>query len=69
VEKFYEIWMEHGTLHGPQHQELVSMAQRLKHLYEEHIRLEEQVVFPRAARLLNRQCLAEIGQEFRTRRQ
>lgn len=69
VETLYESWMERGALAASDHQQLVSMTQRLKHLYEEHIRLEEQVVFPSAARLLNQQSLSDIGNEFRVRRQ
>lgn len=69
VETLYESWMETGALAESHRQQLVSMTRRLKRLYEEHIRLEEQVVFPRAARLLNHQSLADIGNEFRARRQ
>lgn len=69
VETFYGSWIENGALADSDHQQLVSMTQRLKDLYEEHIRLEEQVVFPQAARVLNQQSLADIGNEFRIRRQ
>jgi hemerythrin-like domain-containing protein len=69
VERLYHSWTQHGALSGPDQADLVSMTQRLNRLYEEHIRLEEQVVFPRAASLLNKQSMAEIGQEFRARRQ
>ncbi len=68
VEKLFERWMDNGALAEQEHQQLVSMTQRLKNQYAEHIRLEEQVVFPRAASLLDQQSLAAIGQEFRTRR-
>ena len=69
VERLFEMWIGRGALAAPDQKELRSTTQRLNHLYEEHIRLEEQVVFPRAAKLLNRQSIAEIGQEFRARRQ
>ena len=69
VENLYHSWEQNGALSGADQAELVSMTQRLKRLYEEHIRMEEQVVFPRAAKLLNQQSIAEIGQEFRARRQ
>lgn len=68
VEKLYETWIEGGALADLDKQRLLVMTQRLKRLYEEHIRLEEQVVFPRAAKLLNSESIAEIGQEFRARR-
>jgi hemerythrin-like domain-containing protein len=69
AEKIYERWMEGGALSPADQDKLQSLTQRLKRLYEEHIRMEEQVVFPRAADLLNQQTIAEIGQEFRARRQ
>ena len=46
----------------------MTATQHLKRLYTEHIRLEEQVVFPRAAQTLSRDAIREIGQEFRARR-
>jgi hemerythrin-like domain-containing protein len=69
VEKLYHSWTQSSALSRPDQAELASTTQRLKRLYDEHIRLEEQVVFPRAAKLLNQQSIREIGQEFRTRRQ
>src|SRR5262249_7833674 len=69
LERLYGMWMERGALAPLDQEELLSIAQRLKRLYEEHILLEEQVVFPRAAKLLTRESIAEIGHEFRARRQ
>lgn len=69
AEKLYEQWLQGGALAAADQDKLLSLTQRLKRLYEEHIRLEEQVVFPRAAELLNRESIAEIGQEFRKRRE
>ena len=68
VEGLYENWIERGALSPEEHEELHSTTQRLKRLYEEHILLEEQVVFPRAAKLLDQKSITEIGQEFRARR-
>jgi hemerythrin-like domain-containing protein len=42
---------------------------RLKYIYEEHIRVEEQVVFPLAAVMLDTRAIAGIGREFRKRRE
>ncbi|MCA9125745.1 MAG: hemerythrin domain-containing protein [Planctomycetales bacterium] len=42
--------------------------QVLKQHYEEHIHLEEQAVFPQAARCLSSELIAEIGNEMRQRR-
>lgn len=69
AEKLYDRWLQGGALALDDRDELRSLTQRLKRLYEEHIRLEEQVVFPRAAELLDRQTIAAIGQEFRQRRE
>lgn len=41
---------------------------QLEQLYSSHIELEEKVVFPAAARLLSREELVVIGEEFRLRR-
>jgi hemerythrin-like domain-containing protein len=69
VEKLYEKWLQGGALAPADQDKLLSLTRHLKHLYEAHIRLEEQVVFPRAAQLLDRQTIAQIGQEFRKRRE
>ena len=69
VEKLYEKWLQGGALALADQDKILSLIQHLKRLYEEHIRMEEQLVFPRAAKLLNRQTIAEIGQEFRKRRE
>ena len=68
VDELYEKWIAVGTLAAENQDELFSATRQLKRLYTEHIRLEEQVVFPRAARLLSRDAIRAIGQEFRARR-
>ena len=69
VEKLYTGWVE-GRIPSPEdEQHLREVTQRLKQLYEGHIRIEENLVFPRAAESLNHETLAAIGQEFRARRQ
>ena len=47
---------------------LLAAAQRLESIYTEHIRIEEQTVFPRAAELLDRVTLMKMGEEFKQRR-
>ena len=69
VEKLYEKWVSAGTLELKDQGELLSVTQRLKRLYTEHIQMEEQVVFPRAAKLLTSDAIHAIGQEFRARRE
>ena len=64
----YDKWIGSGPLGLKDQDDLLAGTQHLKRLYTEHIRLEEQVVFPRAARLLNKESIAAIGEEFRARR-
>jgi hemerythrin-like domain-containing protein len=68
IEILYEKWIIDGPLGLKDQDDLVAGTQHLKRLYTEHIRLEEQVVFPRAAKLLDKQSIAAIGEEFRARR-
>jgi hemerythrin-like domain-containing protein len=49
-------------------QQLASNTEQLKELYAAHIQVEEQRVFPQAARLLDRETVQAIGEEFRARR-
>ncbi len=68
VERLYEEWIHTGEP-GSGKAELLAATQNLKRLYVEHIHLEEQVVFPRAAKVLSKTTIAAIGEEFRTRRE
>ena len=68
VEKLYTSWLEGKPLTPEEEQKLRAAAERLKQLYEGHIRIEENLVFPRAAEGLNVETIAEIGQEFQARR-
>ncbi len=69
VQKLYQSWIATGPLSDAGQSALQSATQRLRRLYTEHIRLEEQVVFPRASQLLSPAAIQAIGQEFRARRQ
>jgi len=68
VERLYASWLEGKTLSAEELQKLRGATERLKQLYEGHIRIEENLVFPRAAEGLNREAIAQIGEEFRSRR-
>ena len=68
VETLFSGWIARSRLSDEEQSRLESMTRQLQRLYEEHIRVEEQVVFPRAASQLDRQTLAAIGEEFRARR-
>ncbi len=68
VESLYLKWISDGSLVAFDAQQLASGTARLKELYAAHIQLEEQLVFPRAAQLLDSDTIRTIGQEFRNRR-
>ena len=68
VEKLYSAWCAGRPLSLEEEERLRSATQRLKRLYEGHIKIEENFVFPRAAESLDAQAIAAIGSEFRERR-
>lgn len=68
VEGLFLTWIADGSLNTDEERRLQESTEELRHLYEEHIRIEEQEVFPRASKLLDRESVAQIGEEFRARR-
>lgn len=68
VETLYLNWISDGSLTGEEDRMLLASTERLKHLYADHIKLEEEIVFPRAASLLGSETIQAIGQELRNRR-
>ncbi len=68
VDALYLAWIATGRLSPEDEMRLRSSTEQLKHLYEEHIQVEERIVFPRAAEMLNPQAIAAMGQEFHARR-
>jgi hemerythrin-like domain-containing protein len=68
VDKLYSRWAEGKPLSPANEEWLRTATQRLKLLYDGHIKVEESVVFPRAAETLNKEAIAAIGEEFRARR-
>lgn len=68
VDSLYRRWIAVGMLDTADWQDLLVATQKLKALYSAHIQVEEQVVFPRAARTLDEETLQLIGQEFKNRR-
>lgn len=68
VDAFYTAWIAAGHLNSEDKQRLRSATEQLKHLYEEHIQIEEKTVFPRATEMLDSQTIAAIGREFQARR-
>jgi len=68
VEDLYADWLAEGPLDEEKQKELAAATEGLRRLYTEHIEREETVVFPRAARSLGADAIAEMGREFRARR-
>jgi hemerythrin-like domain-containing protein len=68
VETLYLHWIAAASLNAEENRVLLSSTERLKHLYAEHIKLEEEIVFPRAAKLLGGETIQAIGEELRNRR-
>lgn len=68
VDALYSAWIGEGSLTAEQYAELTAGAEKLKQLYQQHIELEEKIVFPRAAEMLEPDAIAQMGQEFRARR-
>ena len=68
VESLYSAWISAGALRPESELRLQSCTESLKRLSEQHIQVEEQILFPRAQRVLDDQAIAAIGQEFRARR-
>jgi hemerythrin-like domain-containing protein len=68
VAQLYDKWIADGRLTAENENRLQLRTEQLQLLYGEHIRIEEEVVFPQAAALFNQQTLGEIGEEFKARR-
>lgn len=68
VETLYLKWISEASLDEFDTQQLVSKTESLKKLYAAHIQVEEKLVFPRAAQLLESETVQAIGREFRARR-
>ncbi|MHB1698943.1 MAG: hemerythrin domain-containing protein [Acidobacteriaceae bacterium] len=68
IDELYMAWISAGSLPMDQEQLLLSSTRALQQLYAEHLIVEEQFVFPRAAASLDQKTLAAIGLEFKARR-
>jgi hemerythrin-like domain-containing protein len=68
VETLYSTWISAGALRLENQLQLQSSTAMLKRLSEQHIQVEEQIVFPRAQRVLDGETITAIAQEFRARR-
>jgi hemerythrin-like domain-containing protein len=69
VDAIYSTWIEADRLSAEDELDLHSATDEMKKLYEAHIRIEEEIVFPRAAQSLDKESIAAIGEEIRLRRE
>lgn len=68
VDDLYTRWLSAGALNEADTARLASAVEELVRIYAGHIRLEEDVVFPRAAQVLDADEVQAMGDEFRRRR-
>lgn len=61
-------WLSEGALSGADIARLRSLMRELAEIYEHHLEVEDNAVFPLAASLLSGQDKNEIGREMATRR-
>jgi hemerythrin-like domain-containing protein len=68
IQSIYLAWISGGKLAPAEKDQLMSQTGQLKELYAAHIAMEETVVFPYAAKILDSEVIARIGAEFKMRR-
>jgi hemerythrin-like domain-containing protein len=68
IHELFTAWLDGHTPSSEDTRGLREMTHRLAELYREHIGIEEDHVFPFAARSLDPETLAAIGREFQQRR-
>jgi len=68
IERIYLTWISSGRLTPEETERLLSQTGELKELYSAHISMEETVVFPYAAKVLDGEVIAKIAAEFKMRR-
>ena len=69
VDQLVRQWLENDGLPSAATEELRERLMRLQVLYERHIAVEDQKVFPAAAQVLDRVQIEQIGSEMAARRQ
>ncbi len=68
IDELYQIWLESGLLSEDNQQTLLESTKELEGIYKAHIKVEEEAVFPQAARTLDKASIEAMGHEFRARR-
>ncbi len=68
VDSLAQRWLEMGILDSRELREMKQALERLSRTYARHIAIEDQELFPLAARALPADKLAEVGREMAERR-
>lgn len=68
VAQLFEAWIVNNGVDSEQQDRLHTVTRQLCDLYQEHIQVEENLVFPYASGSLPPEEIAAIGSEFRQRR-
>jgi hemerythrin-like domain-containing protein len=68
VDQLVRQWLEHNILDAAKARTLREHLAALRHLYQQHISIEDRDVFPAAARLLSATQIHEVGHEMAERR-
>jgi hemerythrin-like domain-containing protein len=68
VDRIGQQWLAGGRLTTEQRDQFRSAVARLESMYEAHIKVEEKIVFPLAARVLSKQEKSVISKEMTDRR-
>ena len=68
VDRLVQRWLNAGTLAPAETAELGERLSRLRALYQRHIAVEDQELFPAAARVLDADQIGQIGREMAARR-
>ena len=61
-------WLEQGLLPDIAAQRMLELLRQLADMYSRHIAMEDNEIFPEAARMLSGEQVAEVGREMKTRR-
>jgi hemerythrin-like domain-containing protein len=68
VEQLGQKWLRDGALKSEETQQLIVTLRELQAIYEQHIAIEDNEVFPLAAKVVPADKLAEVGKEMAARR-
>lgn len=68
VERLFGVWIGKGGLDDSQAKKLSLLLRELREMYRQHIAVEDNDLFPLAARVLGPEQLAELGRQMAQRR-